>query len=100
MVAGKLGPDTRVEYAVIGDPVNVASRVEGLTKELQTPIFLSEATATQLGPGFLLGRTAVLPVRGKAQPVRVVEVLGYASDCARTVQPPLEAEGTRERGQA
>jgi adenylate cyclase len=100
VVAGKLGPDTRVEYAVVGDPVNVASRVEGLTKELQTTILLSEATAAQLGPGFLLGRTAALPVRGKAQPVRVVEVLGYASDCARTVQPPLEPEGAREFGQA
>jgi class 3 adenylate cyclase len=42
-----------VEYAMVGDPVNVASRVEGLTKdlltkELQTPILLSEATAAQL----------------------------------------------------
>jgi adenylate cyclase len=105
VVAGKLGPDTRVEYAVVGDPVNVASRVEGLTKdlltkELQTPILLSEATAAQLGPGFLLGQTAALPVGGKAQPVRVVEVLGYALDCARTIQPPLEAEGACELGQA
>jgi adenylate cyclase len=77
VVAGKLGPDTRVEYAVVGDPVNVASRVEGLTKELQTTILISEVTAAQLGPCFLLGRTAVLPVKGKAQPVRVVEVLTH-----------------------
>jgi class 3 adenylate cyclase len=78
VVAGKLGPDTRVEYAVVGDPANVASRVEGLTKELQTAILISEVTAAQLGPCFLLGRTAVLPVKGKAQPVRVVEVLGHS----------------------
>jgi hypothetical protein len=67
---------------------------------LPAPRIISEATAAQLGPGFLLGQTAALPVRGKAQPVRVVEVLGYASDCARTIQPPLEAEGARELGQA
>jgi len=76
VVAGQIGPDTRVEYGVVGDPVNVASRIEGMTKELQATILISEVTAAQLGPGFHLGRSAVLPVKGKAQPVRVVEVLG------------------------
>ena len=98
VIAGKLGPDTREEYAVVGDPVNVASRVEGLTKELQTTILISDVTAAQLGPGFLLGRTAVLPVKGKAQPVRVVEVLWLAPDLAPSVQPCLQAKGAREPG--
>ena len=61
----------------MGDPVNLASRIEGLTKEMQTTILVSESTAALLGPGFSLGRSALFPVKGKKEPVRVVEVLGY-----------------------
>lgn len=82
VIAGQIGPDTRVEYDVTGDAVNVASRIEGLTKEMRTTILISEATAARLGPGFTLGRAAELPVRGKENPVKVVEVLGHPASCA------------------
>ena len=62
--------------------MNVASRIEGLTKEMRTTILISEATAARLGPGFTLGRAAELPVRGKENPVKVVEVLGHPASCA------------------
>jgi adenylate cyclase len=77
VVAGLIGPDERVEYGVVGEPVNLASRVEGLTRDMAATILVSRDIAAHLGPQFLLGRAALLPVKGRAQPVEVVEVLAH-----------------------
>jgi class 3 adenylate cyclase len=50
-----------------------------LTKDLAATILVSKQIATRLGPEFVLGRTAQLPVKGRAQPVEVVEVLARSS---------------------
>jgi class 3 adenylate cyclase len=75
VIAGLIGPDERVEYGVVGEPVNLASRIESLTKEARAVILVSKEIAARLGPEFMLGRTNELPVRGRSQPVEVVEVL-------------------------
>lgn len=79
VIAGLIGPDERVEYGVVGEPVNLASRIEALTKGMAATILVSKDVAMRLGPGFVLGRAAVLPVKGKTQPIEVVELLSQPS---------------------
>lgn len=87
VVAGLIGPDNRVEYGVVGDAVNLASRVEALTREMQATILVSRDIAAQLGPTFALGRTATMLVKGKSQPVEVFEVLSLCQPVDSSAPP-------------
>jgi class 3 adenylate cyclase len=87
VVAGLIGPDNRIEYGVVGDPVNLAARVEALTREMQATILVSRDISSQLGPAFTLGRTASMLVKGKSQPVEVVEVLSLCQPVDSSAAP-------------
>jgi class 3 adenylate cyclase len=76
VVAGLVGSSDLVEFTVMGDVVNVASRVEALTRELGRDILVTEEVRQTLGDGFRVEEMPALPIKGKAHPIVTWAVAG------------------------
>lgn len=90
MIVGNLGTTKRINYTAMGQPMNLAARLEGVNKVYGTWICLSEYTAAKLGTDFELRRMDRVRVRGTEQPVRLFELVGYRAETSAPVREALD----------
>jgi adenylate cyclase len=78
MIAGNIGAETAMSYTVIGDAVNLGSRLESLNKDYGTRLLISEETRVRLTLPVQTRVIGEVNVKGRKQPVLVHEVTGYS----------------------
>jgi adenylate cyclase len=88
---GNMGAKGQVNYTLIGDEVNLASRLEGVNKEFGTKVIISEATYQPAKDHLDVRELALIKVKGKKLPVRIYELIGLRGEA-----PPERMESVRK----
>lgn len=75
-MVGNMGSDLRFDYSVLGDSVNLASRLEGQSKSYGVPVIIGSETARQVGSEFATIELDTIRVQGKSEPEVIYTILG------------------------
>jgi adenylate cyclase len=80
VVSGNIGSPKRMDFTMIGDGVNLASRLESACKEYHTRILISENTYRSLRGIYRAREVDTIVVKGKTKPISIYEILDYHTD--------------------
>jgi adenylate cyclase len=79
-----------LSYSIVGDDINLASRLEGVNKVYGSTILVNEVTKDLCGPGIVFREVDVVRVKGRDTPVRIFEPIGERADIDATTTQQME----------
>lgn len=92
VVSGNIGSSKRMELTSIGDGVNLASRLEGASKQFGTDLIISENTYKEYADRLWARELDFITVKGKSEPVKIYELVGIREGCSPIGKPLTEKQ--------